>query len=177
MRGFSCDAHRRLTERAHSGARVALDDRGDHENALTTRGAVRPYAAALVTAGVLGAAVAIGAMALLLSPQDPPPLEPIQLQQPAGPDRSDERRERLERRRRAERRERLAERRRRQAARRDRDESRAPAPPSASPAPPTPPPAAPAPSQPAPSPPHPQPSPRPSPPPAPAPAPAPPPPV
>src|SRR5918996_453322 len=145
MRGFSCDAHRRLTERAHSAARVALDDRGDHENALTTRGAVRPYAAALVTAGVLGAAVAIGAMALLLSPQDPPPLEPIQLQQPAGPDRSDERRERLERRRRG-------------------GGGGAPggAPPPArrgeTPAPPTPPPAAPAPSHPAPSPPQPQPS-------------------
>jgi hypothetical protein len=194
MRGFSWNAHDPLTPPPHSGRRVAGTRRDEHEHPLTRqtargrdgprtsergpargapreRGAVRPQLAALVAAGFLGAAAAVGAMTLLLSPNHPPPLKPIEVGQPAAPERSDERRERLEERRRSERRERLERRRRqarRRAARRDGGERHAPVSPGAGPAPSAP---APAPAQPAPSQPAPAPAPRPAPAPAPAPSP------
>ena len=156
--------------------RMAARHDDDHESALRNRtgqrGAVRPYVAALLAAGFVAAAGAVGAMTTLLSPHDPPRIDPIELHQPAAPDRSDERRERIERRKRADRRERLERRKRqarRRAARRDRDEGSTPVAPSPDPVPSTP---APAPQ------PSPEPAPSPSPPaePAPAPVPAPPPP-
>src|SRR5687768_16148270 len=129
MREFSCEAHLRFTVPGDPHARLALRKQDDHENSLTTRG-VRPYAAALVAAGVVGAALAIGAMTLLLSPQDPRPVSPIELGPPAASDRGDERRERQ---RRAERRERLRRQAARRAARRARDGNQAPVAPGGAP--------------------------------------------
>jgi hypothetical protein len=180
MRGFSCAPHGRLTPRAHLCDRVARDD----ERGLTSRAAVRRRVALLLGAGFAAGAAAVGAMTLLLKPADPPAVEPIQLQNPAG---GDERREQLERRRRAERRERLERRRRaerrerrarREARRRAARRAARQRPPAAAPAPPPPEPApAPAPApQPGPAPapsPAPQPAPAPSPAPQPAPAPSP----
>jgi hypothetical protein len=154
---------------------VARIHRDDHESALTRRGATGRRVAVLLAIGFAAGAAAVGAMTLLLAPADPPAVEPIELRQPAGPDRSDERRERLERRRRAERRERLerrrrAEQRERRSRRARREAGRgegtpAPPPPATSPPPATPPPPAASP------------PPAPAPQPAPAPAPTPPPPA
>jgi hypothetical protein len=162
MREFSCAAHPGLTPTADAATKLAWLRRHDREDTLIRRGgdreglardrrrrpggqrgAVRPRAAVLVAAGVLIGAVAVGAMSLLLRPEDPSPVQPIELE---APSRADERRERLERRRTAERRERLERRRRaarRRAARRRGGGPTRQAPPAVeAPAEPAPPPAA-----------------------------------
>ncbi|MGH2805033.1 MAG: hypothetical protein ACRDL4_18635, partial [Thermoleophilaceae bacterium] len=61
--------------------------------------------AGLVALGFVAGALAVGAMTLLLRPQAPPRVEPIELSLPAERDRAEERRDRVEERRdRAERR-------------------------------------------------------------------------
>jgi hypothetical protein len=178
--GPGSDRHARAGRGCESGAATGRP-RGRRAG---DRGAVRTRPAGLVAIGILLGALAVGAMSMLLSPEDPPPVRPIELDGPSAADRAEERRERLERRRRAERRERLERRRRearRRAAPRPGRGATGQAPPAAeAPAEPAPPAAAPPPQAPAPArPPAPQapaPAPAPEPAPAPAPAPAPPPP-
>ncbi|MGH2783067.1 MAG: hypothetical protein ACRDLA_17000, partial [Thermoleophilaceae bacterium] len=55
--------------------------------------------AGLVALGFVAGALAVGAMTLLLRPQAPPRVEPIELSLPAERDRAEERRDRAERRR------------------------------------------------------------------------------
>jgi hypothetical protein len=89
---------------------VATRDRSKHEDALTNageaqRGAVRPRTAALLAAALTGAVIAIGAMGMLLRPDAPPAVTPIEVRQPAERDRdgSTARREPARRQKRAER--------------------------------------------------------------------------
>src|SRR5687768_5801171 len=111
MRRVSCEPHHELIARLDLVTRMTGTQGEDHESALRNRtgerGVVRPHVAALVAAGFVVAAGAVGAMTRLLSPDGPRRVDPIELQQPAAPQRSDERRERIERRKRAARRERL----------------------------------------------------------------------
>jgi hypothetical protein len=115
MRGFSREAHGRLTARVHLCPRVAGRDRDDNESSLTSRGLLRRRVVALLATGFVAGAAAVGAMTLLLRPANPPAVEPIEIRNPDG---ADERRELIERRERAERRERVE--RRRRAERRER---------------------------------------------------------
>jgi hypothetical protein len=111
------------------------DDAGG-EAPAAERGSVQPRVALLVAAGFAVAVVGVGGMTMLMTPGEPPVVEPIRIEaDPAARETQADRRERRERAARLERRKREARRQaaRRAAARRRRAVPRQAAPPPAPP--------------------------------------------